>query len=41
MPPEAAVDNLMALGFERDAVVLALRRSYGDEEAAANLLLQE
>eukprot|EP01038_Epipyxis_sp_PR26KG_P016494 gene16494-22514_t len=39
-PDEAAIANLMGLGFEREAVIRALIQTSNNVEAAANILLQ-
>lgn len=38
-PDEAAVERVCGMGFERPAVVAALRAAWGDEQAAVNRLL--
>jgi hypothetical protein len=37
---EEAIETLMGLGFERNAVIQALESANGDTEAAANILLR-
>ena len=38
-PPEEALDQLMNLGFERQAVIRALQQTDNNIEAAANRLM--
>eukprot|EP00543_Licmophora_paradoxa_P002439 CAMPEP_0202455108 /NCGR_PEP_ID=MMETSP1360-20130828/12714_1 /ASSEMBLY_ACC=CAM_ASM_000848 /TAXON_ID=515479 /ORGANISM="Licmophora paradoxa, Strain CCMP2313" /LENGTH=134 /DNA_ID=CAMNT_0049074605 /DNA_START=97 /DNA_END=501 /DNA_ORIENTATION=- len=38
-PPESSIEQLTSMGFQRDAVIQALRTSHNDVERAADRLL--